>query len=491
MAKYTFTDGRTIDIPDDGGAFRTGDSVYVRTGNGLKAVNLSDAGLGLFKPTSNAPAYNNLSSSQREALGVQALKQAGVNVDSLESISASRLADIRQAFDRQGGGTQVTNDLSVFKSTPKNIGEKITESISSVNPNGVDIVSSTSGNVVKTKSVQENLAGLADTIESMTPAQQQTFAAVSSGRAPLDEIVKSFPANTPEQKASLANIITQFGGNPVTYGLPAPSGATGGPAGTTNFSSEQRQQIASNFGADLEARLKNYPGLSDSEKQAIRLAGTAIASNDEDLQKRFLAAVELAIPNADAIFKEKLRLAQSEITNAFSEEANDLTFKLKQKENALKDVRDTLTRQGDYLSLEEQAQLREIEGQYVQDLEETRQSAAEAGLTFSTRAAKKEELLGTQKGELRESTARKFGLQKAEAGSKLSIAERDTQSEIARLQEIAKANTQEILRKGEARVGTANLPALNTGGAQPAGGVTGDLLRERNSSIIQGTSFAF
>ena len=305
--------------------------------------------------------------------------------------------------------------------------------------------------------------------------------------------------------------MTQFGGNPTTYGLPAATGGTAGgvtgsPVGTApgpgtapgttsangapNFTPEQKSTITSSFNADLEARLALYPGLSESEKEAIRIAGGAIASNDEDLQKRFLAAVEIAIPNADAIFKEKLRLAQAELTNAFSAQAGDLAYNVKQRENVLKDLRETIARQGEFLTLEEQSQLREIEVAYRNNLEEARTSAAEAGFTFSTRAKEKEGLLATQTGEMRESTARKFGYQQAENAQKLSIAERDTQNEIVRLQEVAKQNEQEMLRKGEGAIGTGNLPALDTG-ATPLGDITGDLERKKSSDILAGSAFAF
>ena len=112
-------------------------------------------------------------------------------------------------------------------------------------------------------------------------------------------------------------------------------------------------------------------------------------------------------------------------------------------------------------------------------------------MTHSTVRAKKEDILNETTGDLRESTGRKFAFDQSALSDGLNRTERDSAVEIARLQELTKANKLDFLRKAETQIGTDNMSQLNMN-YNELGGVTGDIPQQNlKDNLAAATSFVF
>ena len=192
MATYVTPEGQKYSIPEEGEVFRIKDSptggIAIRSGNQLLETDLEKLGTKLFTPTAANPTYDTLTPAQRQALGTQYLSQQGIDYNTI-SEGDYLLPDLYEAFRRLGGHSELT-DYSLLKSTPKTQGETITATVGSQNPQGVDIMSSTQGELLKTPSIQENLAAIPpEQTTSTTPPttltpEQQTAYYASEGNKP-------------------------------------------------------------------------------------------------------------------------------------------------------------------------------------------------------------------------------------------------------------------------------------------------------------------
>lgn len=342
---------------------------------------------------------------------------------------------------------------------------------------------------VKTRAeaLQKKIQEIADYSSSLAPEQRREFEDIFSGRVTTGKYFAKAPDGS----------VTDLGkGQPLDFTAPAGSNLATNANGTPTFTPEQQETIQTTNteqNKQLNAILASS-GLDDASQAIIRKYFELGASADKKNQEALITILDKAIPSANAIMKQQIRLLQDQLTSDLLDKQKDLEYQTNLKQKQLEDLRVSTKQQKDFYSLEESADLATLERKQAADLEETRQSAAEAGFTFSTRQAEKEKLLGAESGELRESTKRKFGLQQTELGQKLSIAERDVPNEIVRLRQVAAKQQADILRAKESKLGSANLPALLPG-QSATGGITGDIEREREKDIlsaIQATkSFVF
>ena len=175
MAKYTFTSGQSIDIPDEGVLYKdsTGQNVYVRKGGTLNAIR------------------SNLLS------GVDVAKLPTYQHTGEQSKALAELGGT-------GGGTQVT-DTSIFGNLKAVTGEEITRSASPKNPQGADIKSNIKGQIVTTPTIEENLtkidpaAGtpatlgaakiLSDAQKGGAPVSAEAAKAAGIGASPAEDVL--------------------------------------------------------------------------------------------------------------------------------------------------------------------------------------------------------------------------------------------------------------------------------------------------------------
>lgn len=237
--------------------------------------------------------------------------------------------------------------------------------------------------------------------------------------------------------------------------------------------------------------LKNsdaFKNLPADQQEVVKQVYELIASNNKEQAGRLAAAFKTSAEISDPFFKQELRLAVDAIERGFVSIDNEEEFKLKQLQRRKSDLEQDLATQKDFLSLEEQSALRQIDREFSTQLKTTRQALASRGFSSSSRRDETEQLLEESTGDLRESTKRKFGLQQTEIARSLERGQRDTTSEIDRLKQLTNENKLDFLRTSEAKVGTANLPNLPSlnSTVSPLGDIVGDIPQRQTQDIITG-----
>jgi hypothetical protein len=251
---------------------------------------------------------------------------------------------------------------------------------------------------------------------------------------------------------------------------------------------EEDKKIAPSTGpASFQALTKAqyYKDLPPDQQEAVRAIFEAIANNDQEMANRLTNAFEASSKLATPYFKQQLRLAKDELERGFVEISKEKEFKERQAKKRLLDLQQDVVSQKDYLSLEETAQLKDIERQYTQEVKSVRQDMAASGMTSSSVRAETEDILNQTTGEMRESTRRRFGFKKNELDTAFTREERDVQDEVNRLTEVAKSSQLDLFRKAESTIGTGNLPNL---GLTPLGGIYGDIPENQTRDIISGVN---
>lgn len=230
-----------------------------------------------------------------------------------------------------------------------------------------------------------------------------------------------------------------------------------------------------------------FQALSEDQQQAVLQVYQAIAANDADNAERLAAAFKTSAAISDPFFKQELRLAVDALERGFVSIDQEEEYKARQLRQNQQQLEEDLQTKSDYLDFEEQAALRQIGRQYESDLKNVRQSMAATGKTFSSDRAETEALLEESTGDLRESTTRKFGIQQLDIQRTGERASQATQQELERLQQLSEEKRTNLLREGEAQVGTKNLPTLSgTEGINPLGDIVGDIPQRQTSDIISG-----
>lgn len=226
-----------------------------------------------------------------------------------------------------------------------------------------------------------------------------------------------------------------------------------------------------------------YKALSKDQQSAVEAVFLAVGENNAESAKRLVSAFQAAEKLADPFFKQQIRLAKDAVERGFVEIDKDLSFSEQQARRRLEDVRKDIEEQGEFLTMEEQNDLKAIEREYKNVLDTTRTDLASRGFGSSSIRSEKEQIIEETTGDLREGTRRKFGYQRGQLENSLNRADRDTSSEVARLRELAKQDKTSLFRKAEEELGTANLPSLNFD-VKPLGNVTGNINTSRNEDVI-------
>ncbi|MDQ5955612.1 MAG: binding 1 protein, partial [Patescibacteria group bacterium] len=198
---------------------------------------------------------------------------------------------------------------------------------------------------------------------------------------------------------------------------------------------------------------------------------------------KLVAAFKAAEKLADPYFKQQIRLASDAVERGFVQVDKELEFEEMQASRRLKDLQDDIATRSEYLSLEEQNALKGIEREYKTTLDTTRQNLAASGFGSSSKRADTEQLIDESTGDLRESTKRSFGQQKLDANNQLVRGQRDIQSEVQRLKEVAKQSKTGLFRKAEEELGTSGLPKLNFD-VNPLGGMVGSINEDKQNDIL-------
>ena len=128
---------------------------------------------------------------------------------------------------------------------------------------------------------------------------------------------------------------------------------------------------------------KYYDALSSDMKEMVAYNYTIQSKDQKDKVKKLEEALEGATEQAAPYWKSVLRVAQDEITRAVTVEEEDYETNVDKLDTRISELKEDLSTNKDFLSLEEQSslasQLRSYEGQRNGIIEQ----AAEAGLTLS------------------------------------------------------------------------------------------------------------
>jgi hypothetical protein len=257
--------------------------------------------------------------------------------------------------------------------------------------------------------------------------------------------------------------------------------------GNYQYELAQKEQKVrkSKYDSSVLTKSPEYKALSKEDQEAVLAVFGAVANNDQVMAKRLAEAFKVAQKKNDPYFAQQLRLASDAIERGYVEIDKEAEFKALQAQNRLEDLRKDYAAKKDNLSLEEASVMKDIERGYQQNLETLQTGLAEAGFTSSSRRVQKERILDEATGGLRESKQRAFAYDRSSLEDVLGRGERDTQSELARLNELTKSGKLDFLRSAEREIGSSALDKLNLPGeAQMLGGIYGDIPEKKLQNTI-------
>ena len=265
------------------------------------------------------------------------------------------------------------------------------------------------------------------------------------------------------------------------------AGADAGYFGPKSKAYLQQYQMTSTKTAEDESFFNSdgYKALPADQQAVARSVFNSVASNDTDTAAQLSAALNKAKEFADPYFKAQISIALDTLVRGFTEADNKLQFDETSLNQKLSDLRDITATSKEFLTLDQQAELKKLEQTYTTQLETVQNDLSAAGFGDSSRRTKTENLLSTTKGDLVESTNRAFAQNMNKLNTNLNINERDTAQEIERLKQITAGNKTDLGRKVEGLIGSENLP--NTAGYNPLGGVTGSQQQDYYKDVINAT----
>ena len=225
----------------------------------------------------------------------------------------------------------------------------------------------------------------------------------------------------------------------------------------------------------------SYQALPDDMKTAVVYNYQVQSSGAEEDIKIWNDALTMAQTQAEPYFKNLLRVATDEVNRAMTQLTGDYASRAQQLQTNLLNIKEDLATNRQYLTLEQQADLKKLSQQYAIELDTTQQSMAARGLTFSTNRALAESRLEQTRQGLVESTQRQYGYQVQRLETEAARGSTEAETQLAELKEQLGYQTTTLGRGFESQWGTSALPALQ--GYAPLGGVQGTMAEEKIKDI--------
>ncbi len=277
-------------------------------------------------------------------------------------------------------------------------------------------------------------------------------------------------------------------GNNVVVGTGG-SSAPSKPSGVETTGSASTSSKTSSANTDELNSILNDTNLTPDERKAIESVYKAVSEGDEAAAQKMLANLQLAATFAEPMLQRKLKLITDELTRTVEGMDQDLEYQETGLKNRLADLQNDISYKKDQLSLDLQQELKDLESYFGQKLEQTQIDMASRGMESSSIRNKKESLLADQKGDLVETTNRKFGEQIRNLDTTESRTERDTALELERLKQLTERGKVDLARSAEATLGTTRTEDLNAlNGIDTLGGVDGQVDIDYKDELAQ---FAF
>jgi len=208
--------------------------------------------------------------------------------------------------------------------------------------------------------------------------------------------------------------------------------------------------------------------------------------DDEEKQKVYTEAFEIAKSQADPYYAEKIRMAQDELTRAVGGQTGDFASRKRDLESRIEQLKDDLSTGTDRLDIDQQSQLARQQKSYESQLDNLVEDARHKGLTFSTKRELAESKLNAEQQDIVESTKRNFQRRIADLQRAASRGEVEAQNLLSDYERDYGENVTSLIRGSEQTVGTSNLPSFpDLPGIAPLGGVVGSLEENKQTDILQ------
>lgn len=235
---------------------------------------------------------------------------------------------------------------------------------------------------------------------------------------------------------------------------------------------------------DMPDELKDDPYFAqlDPESQALIAYYYNISSKqDTDRVNAFKDALDAAEAEADPYWREQISIVKDELTRTMQGYEMDLSTQEKSLQNKISRINEDLTYNKSFLTTEQQAELSRQKKQYEYDLQDTRDTMASRGLTFSSIRNQAEERLGESYEDTVGSATRKYdyNIRNIEVESTRNIS--DIGDQIANLKETTARAETSAVRKTEGYLGSSNLTDYSK---YLLGGITGSMTGEKASDVL-------
>jgi hypothetical protein len=245
----------------------------------------------------------------------------------------------------------------------------------------------------------------------------------------------------------------------------------------------EAQRIAA-WEASIPDFLKNDPAfqaLSQDQKEIITYNYNIQMTDNAEDAKKLAEALESAKAQAEPYWQNIVAIAQDELLRNFEIAEGDYNSSVQRQQRIIENINQDLSKNKDFLSLEQQADLATLARNYEVSHESLIDSAAGAGLTFSTKRKIAEKRLNEENQGMVESTTRSYNKQIMDLQTEADRGNIEAQKEIENLQRKLGESKTSIGRAGEKYLGTENLPTLP--GYNAMGNITGDLYEQKTADI--------
>jgi hypothetical protein len=239
-----------------------------------------------------------------------------------------------------------------------------------------------------------------------------------------------------------------------------------------------------------------YNAANDEMKAIMANSWDAVVNKGHDIGT-LTKALDVAAKQSDVYMRQQIRMFETELLRSFTELGQDLDMQKELYTRRLDELQEDLARGKEHLTIDQQRELRDVEKQYKQNLEQTREGMAERGLTRSTIRSRAEDMLAESKSDIVESTTDKYQRQVTQIETQAGRQKLDLGTQVEELHKRISSGAINLLRQGEAELGTdamknLNLPqlGLKTGGDDwmaadhLVGDISGDIKTKQTQDIL-------
>jgi len=232
---------------------------------------------------------------------------------------------------------------------------------------------------------------------------------------------------------------------------------------------------------------EDIPGwdkMTDEQRALLELSAEAQLAATTEEQTRLNDALAEAIKTVEPFTKQQIALVQDEISRSAIKTNSDYSLAIKNQQDRVKQLNDDLAFNKKDLSLEEQSEMSSLLRTQKEDLFSLQQSAAEAGLTYSTPRTQAEASLKEGQQGIVESSRRKFARLSREQDLGTERLIDQSQQNVSTLQRQQQEALTGISRVGEEKLGTSGVQSI--AGVEKLGGIKTGTIEQQKAQQVTG-----